>query len=64
MMDWNTYLITKDTLNSPVIHQNDPHITYGIDDTDWGEIPTGILIGRAISLALIVGAVLYFYITW
>lgn len=63
MMDWNTYLITKDTLNSPVIHQNDPHISYNTDDEDWSELSTGVLIGRAIGLALIAGTLLYFYLT-
>ena len=62
MMNWNTYLITKDTLSSAVVRQDDLPVSYSSDD-DWSELPAGVLIGRAIGLALIAGTLLYFYLT-
>ena len=62
MMDWNTYLITKDTLSSPVVRQDDLSVSYSSDD-DWSKLPLGVLIGRAVGLALIAGTLLYFNLT-
>lgn len=60
MMDWNTYFTTQNTTGGPIIRQIPPEsYDYG-DDVD--ELSTGVLIGRAIGLALIAGTLLYFYL--
>lgn len=49
-----------DTAGGPIIRQVPPEAFYG---DDVRELSTGVLIGRAIGLALLAGTLLYFYLT-
>ena len=61
MMDWNTYFATRHNSGQPIVRLLDPSIDRGGDRTG-GSTSTGALIGRAISLTLIAGTLLYCYL--
>lgn len=62
MLDVETYLITKDTLSAPIIRHAEPQLSHRYDADDASEATVGNLIGQGISLLLILGALLYFYV--
>ena len=62
MFDVETYLITKDALSAPIIRHVEPQLSQGYDvDEEPRGFSTANLLGQAISLLLILGALLYFY---
>ena len=63
MFDVETYLITKDTLSAPIIRHVEPQVSHAYNvDADGSDSSLGNLVGQAISLLLILGGLLYFYV--